>query len=252
MVDGFDLTQLPTLHRLCYLQPHAVPEWLNKPENSNAFYELSSFWDSSAMHWMSASTDPASSEGLTHLVGIDRQILDHRDESGALPVHWAARWGSLENLVYLARENKPGDSPRDKMGREVVHWYAISPQNPFAGAQKLEFLTSQMAQRLDTRDEQFGGTPLHWAAALGGDVKTLVTRMPDLVNERDHKGATPLHWLASSGMSLRENLPVLLQAGANTDAACHDGTIIEQLIRPEQQEIWVQHLTDNRPSRPFM
>ncbi len=253
MVEEFDLTHLPTLHRLCYRHPGTVCDWLTENENTNAVYELAR-WKSTALHWMAASTDPASPEGMTGLVTLNRDFLGFRDETGALPLHWAARWGSLENLVHLAERNRPDGSAstRDTLGREVVHWYAIAQQNPFAGPQKLEFLTSQMAQRLDARDEPFGGTPLHWAAALGGDVRTLVARMPDLVNERDHKGATPLHWLAATGASLRDNLPILLTAGAQTDVACYDGTIIEQLIKPEHQDIWVEHLSTSRPSTPPM
>ena len=252
MANDFDMNQLSTLHRLCYLEPTQVPDYLAVPDHANSFYELSTLWNSSALHWMAASTDPASPDGMAHLAGIDRQILVHRDETGALPLHWAARWGSLENLVHLATIDTPAEPAHDQLGREVVHWYALAPQNPFAGAQKLEFMTSQMATRLDARDKKFGGTPLHWAAALGGDVRTLVARMPDLVHEVDNRGATPLHWLAATGVALNESLPLLLAAGTRTDTACQDGTIIEELIRPDQQEIWVQHLATSRPSQPPM
>lgn len=247
MIDSKPGNWISPFHRLCMVEPQrALVHVRENPESIREIYDDGS----RVMHWMAASIAPDTERCLAELLDLDDQLQVARDNSGALPIHWAARWGSLQNLVFLARQVTLELPLLDGMGRDLIHWHAMYAQDPFAGSQKLEFLTSRMATRLDSRDGVHGGTPLHWAAALDGDVRTFAERMPDLVNERDHHGATPLHWLAATGKGLAANLPLLLAAGAATDATTNDGMIIEELIRTDQREIWVNHLTGTRPSQP--
>lgn len=241
------LEDIPHLFRLCLGNPAEV---LNKIRENPHHLPGSAPDGSTLLHWLAAGTHPDSPGIITELVGHAGEGALHEDRSGALPIHWAARWGSLENLVCLAGLANHGPPPCDTMGRDIMHWFAHAVQDPFTGSQKIEFMTSQMAVGMDGREDRHGGTPLHWASAFGGAVGNLIEKMPELVHEVDNRGATALHWMAGTGISLDINLPLLLAAGADPDAACHDGTVINQLIRSDQQETWVRHLTGNRPFSP--
>ena len=247
MTNQTKLEDIPHLYRLCLGNPVEALDMIR--ENPHDLPGPAPD-GSTLLHWLAAGTHPDSPGIITELVGREGDWALYEDRSGALPIHWAARWGSLENLVCLEQLGNHGSPPRDAIGRDIMHWFAHAVQEPFAGTQKLEFMTSQMAVGMDGREDRHGGTPLHWASAFGGAVGILIEKMPELVHEVDNRGATALHWMAGSGISLDINLPLLLEAGADPDAACHDGTVIDQLIRSDQQETWVRHLSGHRPSPP--
>ncbi|MYE36656.1 MAG: ankyrin repeat domain-containing protein [Rhodobacteraceae bacterium] len=247
MTDLTKLEDILPLYRLCLGNPAEVLAMVKGNPDAITWTALDG---STLLHWMAAGNHPDCPGIIPEFLGLEGSLTLNKDQSGALPIHWAARWGSLENLVCLARFGNHARLPRDTIGRDIMHWFAHARQDSFAGSQKLEFMTSQMAAGLDGREDRHGGTPLHWASAFGGEVGILVEKMPELVHEVDDRGATALHWMAGSGISLDINLPLLLDAGADPDAACHDGTVIDQLIRSDQQETWVRYLTGNRPSSP--
>ena len=74
----------------------------------------------------------------------------------------------------------------------------------------------------DARDEEYGFTPLHWAAISGNAaaIEALLGAGAQ-VDARAEDGVTPLHWAAQNGDAAA--VEALLDAGAEVDARDGDG-----------------------------
>ena len=173
MTDLTKLEDILPLYRLCLGNPAEVLAMVKGNPDAITWTAPDG---STLLHWMAAGNHPDCPGIIPEFLSLEGSLTLNKDQSGALPIHWAARWGSLENLVCLARLGNHEKLPRDTIGRDIMHWFAHARQDSFAGSQKLEFMTSQMAAGLDGREDRHGGTPLHWASAFGGEVGILVEK----------------------------------------------------------------------------
>ncbi len=84
---------------------------------------------------------------------------------------------------------------------------------------------------LEARDEQYGGTPLMWAAAQNKDpgaISVLLSAGAN-VNARDSNDGTALLWAAGANRD-QEVLSLLIAAGADTDARDRSGGTMRSLL----------------------
>ena len=229
--------KLSSFHAVCLYQESWMME-NHVQHNETDLFETSSLLGGSALHFCALNKDPDIGTGIKYLVKSGLSPLV-QDKDGATPLHWAARWGTVEALVALASHISP-EIPLDHFGRDPVHWFFSAGQDRYSADLKLTFLCTQLACSLNSRDHHLEATPLHWAAALGGPVGILLQSTPKLVNERDRDGATPLHYLAGAVSFLEQNLVALLRAGADLEARTHDQHTIEQIIggNRELSEHW--------------
>jgi ankyrin repeat protein len=77
---------------------------------------------------------------------------------------------------------------------------------------------------VSSKDDKYGATPLHWAAAMGHkDVAELLLANKADVNARNNNGLTPLHWAAMNDHN-NDMAELLLANHADINAKDNDGT----------------------------
>ena len=112
--------------------------------------------------------------------------LKTKDDSGRLPLHWAASKGHTELAAWLIDQTKDADTP-DESG-----WTPLIIAASAGHAELLKLLLDNGAEVNRTTDQ--GRTALLYAASKGRTelVIELIKRSAD-VNKSDQLGATPLH-----------------------------------------------------------
>jgi ankyrin repeat protein len=70
---------------------------------------------------------------------------------------------------------------------------------------------------VNVKDDEYGGTPLHWAAWYGHvEIARLLLQNGAEVNAKERNGWTPLHWAAYRGHF--DILHLLVENGADLEA----------------------------------
>lgn len=121
-------------------------------------------------------------------------VLNERDEYGATPIHYAARSGKLECLMWLV--TKSGISPN------AVSENGATAAHDAAAAGRLEclqyLLTNTHCSAKDVTKE--GATVLHMACRFGrlNAVKWLMEHCGSTPSEKGANDVTPVHLCAAS------------------------------------------------------
>ncbi|HUK82088.1 MAG TPA: ankyrin repeat domain-containing protein [Verrucomicrobiae bacterium] len=133
--------------------------------------------------------------------------------SGSAALMVAARRGDVP-LVHVLLDAKANVRTKDELGITALHFAAREG--------KVEVMELLLAAGADASvsDDHFLGTPLHHAA-IGGNADTVrcLLRHGCPVNLRDSRGATPLHSAAIGRNADTNVIKVLLEAGADINAA---------------------------------
>jgi ankyrin repeat protein len=147
---------------------------------------------------------------VSQMLKEDPALANARDaEFGATPLHWAARKGNdviagmlLASGADQTLTNSEGETPlavARRSGRPGIVRLLRSGENRVYGAVQegdvdaVRQLLDRDPLLLNRRDVEFGGTPLHWAAAKGQEavVSLLLARGAD-ANAMNRAGETPL------------------------------------------------------------
>jgi len=154
------------------------------------------------------------------LIRTKRWDVNQRDSAGLTPLMWAARQGR-EDVVKLLLEQKhtQPDIPDKYHGRTALSWATSSGHegvvrlflgplfdNPrsigrwWGVSEVMGALFGKKYVNLN-RPDNYGQTPLSWAAFNGRDgvVKLLLEREDVSPDRPDHIGQTPLSWAAQNG-----------------------------------------------------
>ena len=154
------------------------------------------------------------------LIKAKRWNVNQRDSAGQTPLIWAARHGREEvvKLLFQQKYTQP-DMKDTRYGRTALSWAAgggnegvvrlfLGPTfvNPgsigrrWGGPEVMSLLLGRKYVNPD-RPDNYGQTPLSWAAENGCDgvVKLLLEREDVNPDMPDNRGRTPLSWAAENG-----------------------------------------------------
>lgn len=133
-------------------------------------------------------------------------LINAVDGTGQTALHWAAVRGSLPVIEALLRNNADYEI-KDNRGYIVTHVAAQYGQTAVLYLMALKWNVD-----IDTPDND-GRTPLHWAAYKGfSDTIRLLLVLDARYTLPDKEGCTALHWAAIKGNG--EACTVLLQGGS--------------------------------------
>ena len=205
--DGFEraLQSLSGLRRVCWHAPETIDSHLPADAASLNGTDASGL---PLLHLAAISPMPAAADAVRALLraGAAGDLLD---TMGAPAACWAARWGSAEILDILTDRELP---KHDRAGREITHWWAMG--DPGRGRDTEAVLKDLECDFLAA--DGHGGTPAHWAAAVGGRIARIAAIHPDAWSVADKMGYPPVFWAAGAGCAY-DAVPALLAAGARVD-----------------------------------
>lgn len=161
------------------------------------------------------------------------------DGNAMAQLHVAVRHGDLEEVRRLIDAGTDLNAQDSKFGATPLHWAAADGKTP---RQNNDRATHSVALRnrealavvqtlldagagVNARDNKFGATPLHWAAALSETpavVQALLDAGANLEAQQDRGRYTPLH-VAACYSKTSEVVQALLDAGANLEAQDEGG-----------------------------
>lgn len=151
-----------------------------------------------------------------------------RDNTGRMPVSWAAQNGK-ESMLKMLLDINPDVECEDDNNRTLVSWAAEGGHTAI-----IELLLARNA-KLDSRDKS-GRTPLSYAAAQdgwGSVVELLLDHGAEL-ESRDNLGRTPLSWTAKTLNT--STAQVLVSKGADIESEdCSGWTPLFWAVNQEQE-----------------
>jgi ankyrin repeat protein len=169
------------------------------------------------LHWAASNGDIEMMNWLIEKKG-DMNLYD---DEGKYPVHWAAAYGTVEaTQLLLDRNNKFGASKpaQDNDGATPIYWACREDQQEICS---LLLKEGAVPKAIDV----FGWNALHWAVKKSNAVtareiiKVVDDKMKNL-KDKD-QGWTPLHWAARGGD--RESVIALMDGGVDhTSKAAKD------------------------------
>ena len=236
---------LPEWHRICWLQTDRLGDYLEQTiDQLDPDRRCSA--GGTPLHYAAASDRDAAGPGIELL--LERgMVMSVRDRAGAVPLHWACRWGSPDTVRLLIERmvEQQNDLPVDDLGRTCLHWYAMGEPVDWREAIIGDLVAAGCG--FDTPD-RYGATSLHWAAATVGCPGHVLARAPWLVNVRDQAGGTPVIWLAATGGPVWFGIDDLVRHGVDLDASSNDGTTATSAVPARWQSEWqmlCNHLRGN-------
>ena len=138
-----------------------------------------------------AAADSSSNPETAALLLEHGAVLGARSQTGHTALHRAARNNpQVDMLAFLIGQGADVNAP-DSYGRSPLLLVAENNRAPEAAA----LLLKHGADIGAADGTDFGGGPLHWAAASGnlGAATVLLSNGAD-IDARDLRGQTPLHW----------------------------------------------------------
>lgn len=116
-----------------------------------------------------------------------------RDEYGATPIHYAARFGKLECLKWLIKNTKVTPNAKSMNGDTAAHDAAA-----MGNLDCLEYLLKNTKCSVDDTTVD-GATVLHFACTFGrlAVVKWLMTYAGSTPSDKGNDGITPVHLCAA-------------------------------------------------------
>ena len=212
MTDQFDFDELfdklTELQEMCFSRPEQVAAENGQPEAGTP-EELNhqGVYGTTALHLASISPLPHAPKAIQALLAAGADP-DLRAADGAAPLLWAVRWGAVDSV--LAFDHDRLDSGlTDASGRNAAIWWAMGPAG--SGSEIDEFLADR---EIDFALHDSGGwCAIHWAAAVGGRLNSLLQRFPEMARLEDRAGLPPIFHAAAGGVP--SAVEPLLAAGAD-------------------------------------
>jgi ankyrin repeat protein len=124
----------------------------------------------------------------------------------------ASYFGQIAVVKQLIEDGADLESKDDEYGRTPLSWAAENGHEPVVK------LLIEKGADLESKDNEYGRTPLSWAAENGHDsvVKLLVEEGADLESKDNEHGRTPLSWAAENGHDSMVKL--LIEDGADLES----------------------------------
>lgn len=116
-----------------------------------------------------------------------------RDEFGATPIHYAARFGRLDCLKWLVKNSKVTPNAKSMNGDTAAHDAAA-----MGNLECLEYLLKNTKCSVDDKTVD-GATVLHFASTFGRleVIKWLMTNAGSTPSDRGSDNITPVHLCAA-------------------------------------------------------
>ncbi|XP_032136390.1 ankyrin repeat domain-containing protein 55 [Sapajus apella] len=138
--------------------------------------------------------------------------INHQDNEGMTPLHWAAFHNQLQHTQMLL---KKGADPTlvDKDFKTALHWAVQSGNRILCTI----ILSHHQGPSIINYDDERGKTCVHIAAAAGfSDIINELARVPECnLQALDVDDRTPLHWAAAAGKA--ECVQSLLELGMDSN-----------------------------------
>jgi ankyrin repeat protein len=122
----------------------------------------------------------------------DASLLGIADRDGCLPMHYAAKRGSLELVKILVEAFPTSIRAPDARGRRPIH---VAVAGPWSLREIVEYLSAPWPESLHARDSD-GNLPLHAAVAHAVPMETvrfLAEQHPEAIEHANDRGDVPLH-----------------------------------------------------------
>ena len=118
---------------------------------------------------------------------------NQKDEYGATPIHYAARFGRLDCLKWLIRNSKVSTNAKSMNGDTAAHDAAA-----MGNLVCLEYLLKNTKCSVDDRTVD-GATVLHFACTFGRVevIKWLMSNAGSTPSDKGHDNITPVHLCAA-------------------------------------------------------
>uniref|UniRef100_A0A670YPR3 Ankyrin repeat domain 55 n=1 Tax=Pseudonaja textilis TaxID=8673 RepID=A0A670YPR3_PSETE len=141
----------------------------------------------------------------------DLSEINHQDNEGMTPLHWAAFHNQPQHVQTLLHK---GSDPTlvDKDFKTVFHWAVQSGNRTLCSI----ILNHHQGPSIINYDDENGKTCIHVAAAAGySDVISELAKIPECnLQALDVDDRTPLHWAAAAGKA--DCVKTLLQLGVES------------------------------------
>lgn len=240
-VDSFDNEGLSGLHWAAYVNNSDAMKSLL---NAGATPLISDKLGRTPLHFAAQCKQPRVLQLLVQ-AGADSR---RKDCLGMTPLLWACSADNLDalsalnvshNVILMDMNNSMPDQSTDSMGRNAIHWAAISPHgNSCLGS----LITLENSATCDT----LGWTPLHYTAMLGltQSCESILSNLPKLyINAKTKKGFIPLHIACYFGNG--DVIDCLLSKGADSELKTCDNLtslqIVDKLKLPYCQIVFETH-----------
>lgn len=188
--------------------------------------------------WLGTALHIAISHGGYEKMSLMKLLMDHgadvnqKAENIGSPLCWAARGTALDSVQLLIQEGADLSSV-DIGGHSSLHW-AIC--NAKAGEELFDYFLSLGADPLLV--DRRGCNGLHYAARANhiGYLRELLEREPD-INATDDFGWTPLHWAAASTRVSTQVIKALIDKGCNVEMQDKEGrTALDLAVQLDNAE----------------
>lgn len=193
---GFDAKDMVTRIHFDQKRPITIPYGSQNAQYADYFLNVGG--GSSALH-EAARFDHL--EILRFNVEIKDESVSVKNSNDNTPLHFAARYGRVDNVKYLISKNADFNAS-NKVNMSPLHLAALGGH--LETAKHLVNMYRNQQIDFNFNDSFYGGTPLHYAASSGNLklVQFLINNGAD-VNVRDSGGHTPLFYAVSKGGNLQ-------------------------------------------------
>ncbi|KAJ5506485.1 hypothetical protein N7453_005442 [Penicillium expansum] len=166
--------------------------------------------------------------------------LSLNPEGENFPLHLAAGAGDAKKVLEILQNQTGSGNSRDWLGRTAIH-YAVENERISA----VEEIVQQFHLEVINLGDNFGRTPLHWAADKGyKDILQLLLDNGADVDARDSSKQTPLSRSARRGWE--ECVLLLLRRGARSDIPDQNKQVPLHLAASNGRTEVVSHLCDEQ------
>ncbi|CAD5229383.1 unnamed protein product [Bursaphelenchus okinawaensis] len=169
-------------------------------------------------------------EGAKKIVQEDQSLLNFKDDSGRLAVHWAASGGCVAFLeLVLPGHPEMADAVDDSK------WNLLMIATSAGHFDVIKYLLSRCDCDVNHRNNN-GQTPLHYAASKNYiPIARMLLENGAEVNVQDKYGSAPLHRAAAKG-HVDMIMLLMKQKGARVDLADREGNTALQMAVEDQND----------------
>uniref|UniRef100_A0A1I7SMG0 ANK_REP_REGION domain-containing protein n=1 Tax=Bursaphelenchus xylophilus TaxID=6326 RepID=A0A1I7SMG0_BURXY len=169
-------------------------------------------------------------EGAKKIVQEDKSLLNFKDDSGRIAIHWAASGGCLPFIELVLRDN-----PEMALATDDSGWSVLMIASSAGHFDVVKYLLSSCDCDVNHRNSN-GQSSLHYAASKNLiSIARMLLENGAEVNVQDNYGSAPIHRAAAKG---HVDMVMLLmsQKGARVDLADREGNTALQMAVEDQND----------------